>query len=388
MKNAITRLFLLLFTLCTCAQQGINYKALIKDEGGNVIVNQSITVQFQILQGVLGVKMVNLYQETNSPTTDSNGIVIVNIGEGTVEYGDFDWIDWSRDDIYLNVQIDTGGGLTDMGTTQFMAVPYALQATKTGSGIPADGTEGQILTIQGGVPVWSSPCPISFYSDTDSDGYGDPGNTLLACQPPPGYVIDNTDCDDTDATINPSVPEILDGIDNNCDGQVDEATIGDLRAGGIVFWVDPADNTHGLVCAIEDQSSGIRWNNGFDVETGATGITIGTGSANTDAIIAVQGPVETDYAAGLARAYTGGGFTDWFLPSKDEINQMSVNKLIINDTATANGGSVFGNVLGDYYWSSSERNTKEAWGQSGYNNNQNNNSKKSEVFFVRAVRAF
>jgi len=101
------------------AQHGINYKALVKDNIGNVVANQSITIQFQVLQGS---GLTNVYQETHSPTTSSNGLVILNIGQGVIDSGAFDNIDWGIDDHYLNVQIDTGSGLVDMGTTQFMAI--------------------------------------------------------------------------------------------------------------------------------------------------------------------------------------------------------------------------------------------------------------------------
>jgi len=107
------------------AQQGINYKALIKDGSGNVVANQSITVQFSILEGVANT---NVYQETYTPTTDANGFVILNIGESLVHSGTYATIDWGADTHFLNVQINTGAGLVDMGTTEFKAVPYALYA--------------------------------------------------------------------------------------------------------------------------------------------------------------------------------------------------------------------------------------------------------------------
>ena len=53
----------------------------------------------------------------------------------------------------------------------------------------------------------------------------------------------------------------------------------------------------------------------------------------------------------MAKAYAGGGYTDWFLPSKDELNLMYTNKATINTTATANGGSSFSS---SWYWSSTE----------------------------------
>ena len=93
---------------------------------------------------------------------------------------------------------------------------------------------------------------------------------------------------------------------------------------------------------------------------------------------------ETSYAAGLARAYNGGGYTDWFLPSKDELNQMYTNKATINTTAAANSGSSFSN---DSYWSSTEHIFKQAWRQRFSDGDQyttwTNNS-----YRVRAVRAF
>jgi hypothetical protein len=161
-------------------------------------------------------------------------------------------------------------------------------------------------------------------------------------------------------------------------------TIGDFVGGGVVFWVDPADNSKGLVCSIEDQSNGIQWYNGSYLTTGATGTAVETGASNTDAIIAIQGATETNYAAGIARAYNGGGFTDWFLPSKDELKQMSLNRNTINNSATTNGGVNFSGGSGSY-WSSTETGSS-AWALffgNGHEQPFNKNTSRN----VRAVRA-
>ena len=121
---------LLLFCITTSAQQGINYKALIKDGSGVIVANTTIDVKFIILDGA-----VNVYEETHAPTTDANGIVILNIGEGTPITGTYSTIDWSSNNHFINVQIDTGGGLQDMGTTAFKTVPYALHANTAASSI-------------------------------------------------------------------------------------------------------------------------------------------------------------------------------------------------------------------------------------------------------------
>ena len=169
-------------------------------------------------------------------------------------------------------------------------------------------------------------------------------------------------------------------------------SVGDFLQGGVVFYIFVdgdtgyvAGETHGLIAAVQDQSSGIRWYNGINVTTGATGTAIGTGSANTDAIINVQGPTETSYAAGLARAYTGGGHIDWFLPSKDELNKMYLNKNIINTTAAANSGSDFS---ANNYWSSTEYDSNTAWVQYFGNGGQGYYDKLNTYVNVRAVRAF
>ena len=67
------------------------------------------------------------------------------------------------------------------------------------------GTEGQVLTMVGGVATWIDPCVSSlFYADTDSDGYGDNSVFTVACAQPVGYVSNADDCDDADAAINPN----------------------------------------------------------------------------------------------------------------------------------------------------------------------------------------
>jgi hypothetical protein len=130
MKTLITLVLTILFSTLCVAQNGINYKAIIKDNLGNVVANDPVIVQFAILQGVA---QTNVYQEYHTPTTDANGLIIINIGEGTPLLGTFSAINWASDTNFLNTQIDTGTGMVDMGTTEFKTVPYALQAKNVAS---------------------------------------------------------------------------------------------------------------------------------------------------------------------------------------------------------------------------------------------------------------
>ena len=66
----------------------------------------------------------------------------------------------------------------------------------------------------------------TWYADTDGDGYGDASVAVASCGQPTGYVADDTDCDDTDATVNPDAAEVCDGLDQDCDGSVDEGATG------------------------------------------------------------------------------------------------------------------------------------------------------------------
>jgi hypothetical protein len=159
-------------------------------------------------------------------------------------------------------------------------------------------------------------------------------------------------------------------------------SIGDSYQGGKVAYIlisgDPgydANTQHGLIAATSDQSSGIQWYNGTYTTTGATGTEIGTGLSNTNTIITSQGATSTSYAAGLARAHNGGGYTDWYLPSKDELNKLYLNRIAI-------GG--FTNYI---YWSSTENDVNNAWNQYFYYGNQNFYNKNNSNY-VRAIRAF
>jgi len=213
----------------------------------------------------------------------------------------------------------------------------------------------------------------------------------------------------TTTISNANYPDCCDGLD-----------IGDFHEGGIVFWLD--GNGGGLVCDVEDLPMNVpsgttdgqaEWgcaSGHFDYSSGSgvwvptpsmtTGTAIGTGAANTAAIIAGGcGTQSNSTGASLAAvecdASTKNSYTDWFLPSRDELNEIYSHKALINAAASANGGSDF--VAGGYLylWSSSEHET-DSWGTANpdwaywqkFADGSIYPHGKSTMTHVRAVRAF
>ena len=164
--------------------------------------------------------------------------------------------------------------------------------------------------------------------------------------------------------------------------------IGDDYQGGKVAYIlqsgDPgydANVQHGLIAALADQSTGIACITGGSTQTtlnGNTSTALGTGQVNTNFMKA-----QTGYTGGAAKVCddyvnteTGTGiYSDWYLPSKDELNKLYLNRVAVGGFASA------------YYWSSSEYSSNYAWGQH-FDFGGQYYDYKSSTSYVRAVRAF
>lgn len=146
--------------------------------------------------------------------------------------------------------------------------------------------------------------------------------------------------------------------------------IGDKAHGGIVFYLDGKGG--GLVCAEEDQG-GAKW--GCNEKDIATSTRLGSGIENTNKII--KSCKETVNAAKICNDLFLNDFSDWFLPSKEELNLMYEN-------LKKDGIGCF---TAASYWSSSEYNSINAWRQL-FNDGNQTNANKNNIGYVRAVRAF
>jgi hypothetical protein len=148
--------------------------------------------------------------------------------------------------------------------------------------------------------------------------------------------------------------------------------MGTTYHGGIVFYIDNT-GLHGLVAATADLGTGSSWGCYGSAVAGADGTAMGTGNQNT--IDIAKGCAEAGTAAKVCSDYVSGGFSDWYLPSKDELNLMFQQK------------NAIGGFRLDSYWSSSEFSANQAWLQS-FNTGVAYSTNKDYGTNVRPVRAF
>lgn len=349
MKIILFYIIILLNAVGLYAQQSINYKAIISDKG-ELVQNKQVAIYFTILEEGI----TNVYSESHIENTDNHGIIILNIGEGTSSLGDFTKIDWSKEQ-FLKVDVDTGNGTVNMGTTKFNSVPNAIHAKSA-------------ERLIGGIKTYKAGAGISIAD----------------------YVISKR-----------------------------KHAIGDVVFGGVVFWVNETgdhglvcslENVSDNAIWMEQVVANVN-----DVEkvmyTQSNGI--GAGKLNTAIILSanvVEKVSNTNFAAFLCARYGYDYLTnfnvivqtedwdgsylygDWYLPSVYEFSLMYLNKDFLNDIFKANGGQEFDNE----YWSSNEETEDFGYSITNYNNawvysmndNQITSYTKNIEFSVRAVRSF
>ena len=167
-------------------------------------------------------------------------------------------------------------------------------------------------------------------------------------------------------------------------------SIGDYHQGGVIFYLN--GNGGGLICDITDIASPLNqvgWGCVTDSVAGAASTSIGGGFSNTTDII--NGCNEVGYAAEICYNLTKAGYSDWYLPSKDELNEMYINKTTINTTSISNGGYALNISDDDEYWSSTQGHQEENGGYGFIQRFGDGHQKtrwKSNLACARAIRNF
>lgn len=296
MKKIITVCAVLLMTASVFAQapEKMSYQAVVRDGSNALVSSTAVGMQISILQGSASGTAV--YVETQTPTSNANGLVSLEIGAGTVVSGTFNTIDWANGPYFIKTETDPTGGTsyTITSTSQLLSVPYALHAKTAES-------------VTGG---------------SSNDFY-----------------------------------------------------LGQDTLGGIVFYIyiGSDGNQHGLI--VNKNESTAQWQSS-GTTTNAT--RSWDGAYNT-------GLMTSSPAANYVNGLTDGGFTDWYLPSIDELSILWHNRFHVNNALNAGGFTLLSNTA--FYWSSTESNASYAFNFNFYFGYSSTNL-KAITHSVRAVRAF
>lgn len=320
MKKLITILGVFSLCISSFAQSPAKFSyQAVVRDDAGMLVSNSLT-PIQISIIQTTISGSAVYVETHTPTTNLNGLLSIEVGAGTLVSGSINTVDWEADNFYIKSEIDVNN-----------------DANYDVTGI------SQLISV-----------PYALHANSLTGGINADYIASLVAR--------------IEALENPSAAP---------------AVVGEFRDGGVVIWVDPADDQHGLVCAVTDLGAIMSWGcHGTDIP-GANSYAIGNGLANTTAIVGTCTTV--GIAAELAFNATMNGYSDWYLPTNNELNEMYSNRVVINSTATANGGTAF---LGTYgYWSSTQTSANGANMRFFDNGNTVANAKGGSGR-VRAVRAF
>jgi uncharacterized protein (TIGR02145 family) len=123
--------FLIQLVAFAQAPDKFSYQAVIRNTANELISNQQVGVKISILQGSETGTIV--YSETHTPTTNVNGLISLQVGNGNIISGDLNSINWSNGPYFIQTETDPNGGsaYSIMNLTQMMSVPYALYAAKS-----------------------------------------------------------------------------------------------------------------------------------------------------------------------------------------------------------------------------------------------------------------
>ena len=352
MKKIITICAAVLMTASVFAQSPnkMSYQAVIRNNSNALVTSSAVGMRISILQTTPSGTAV--YVETQTPTTNANGLVSIEIGGGTVVSGNFANINWANGPYFVKTETDPTGGTSYSitGTSQLLSVPYALYAANSGSSTPgpqgATGNQGN----QGFTGAQGNQGNQGIQGATGAQGATGP-------EGPAGF-----------------------GAFTHY--------IGEEFGGGVIFHLrkDAQGVEHGLIIDKIDLSSAHVWSNLQYPLIGPSAQSLWDGLSNSNAIVGQAG--HTSSASALCLNSTNGAQSDWYLPSIDELSLLWHSRFNVNKSLSAIGGAI---VLSTplSYWSSTEL---------GYNSNSAYYFKfgsgyadvtsKYYTQYVRAVRAF
>lgn len=371
MKKPILILLIIILNVSVWAQppHKFSYQAMVRDNENQLVIGQTIGMQISILQGTIFGESV--YIETQSPTTNENGLVSIEIGANTatVLHGNMADIEWSDGNFYIKTEIDPTGGTvyTITSTSQLLSVPYALYSAV------ADSVSGDIAEMDPEFLAWDKSTGISITEDQVRNL-----GTYIVEETDPVYSSSVASGITESDTINwrHKQDQLTAGngisLIDNVISRSNDFYLGQNTLGGIVYYIyTGADNQrHGLIVSKTETSA--AWQKIFST----TNATRSWDGAFNSALMN-NSPAKDS----IVNNFT----TEWYLPSIDELillwhNRFHVNKSLYQaDTTLLSENAI--------YWSSSEYNKASAY-RLHFNVGTSNFYGKTTRFRIRAVRSF
>lgn len=432
MKKLLT--FCSLCILCANAicqvPERMGYQAVVRSTSGELVRSQAVGLRLSILKGSITGTVV--YEETQNPTTNTNGLFTVQIGNGTVVNGSISGIDWSDDTYFIKTETDPEGGTdyTIAGTSQLIAVPYAFHARTADSLIGgvneadpvysrslASGITSQDTAYWNRHNILIETDPI--YSQSVSSGITSQDtaywnrHTIVVETDPTfisslAYGITSADTafwnqkldHEQDSSITNEIQVISRNglavtlsngggsytdsvnvytagtnitIKNNVISSRPYFYLGQDTMDGIVFYLyrDSLGIQHGLITAKKD-SAGLWQQPSNETVTGAT--SSWDGKSNMSKM--TNSPIKS-YVSGLGSA--------WYIPSNDELSLLWHNRYNVNRGLSKAGYTEIGRYD---YWSSTELDKYKAYSFDCATGIFKWSYNKAQSISVRAIRAF
>jgi hypothetical protein len=433
MKKLYAIFFAALLSVSMVAQspQKMSFQAVIRNSSNVLVTSSQVGMRISILQSSAAGPAV--YVETQTPSTNANGLASLEIGGGVLVSGNFSTIDWSAGPYFIKTETDPAGGTvySITGTTQLLSVPYSLHSTTAESlsgtitetdpvfgASPSNGITSPLIsnwnTAYGWgnhtglyrplsyVPAWSEITNNPFLFSAPASGqllkyngtnwvnftpdFALSGHTHLdATTSVSGFMsgtdktkldgLQNADGSETKVSAGSNVTVTGSGTTGNpyLINSAPAHYIGESYNGGVIFYVDHTGQ-HGLICSMIDLSTSQAWSNVVTI-IGVTAQSDWNGQGNTNAITGQIG--HTGGAANLCDTYTNadygtGVFSDWYLFSIHQLNLLWEALYEVDKTLDSDLNSATTTIGKAPYWSSTEDVTGNPWYLNFYTGNYDN----------------
>lgn len=349
----------------------LSYQAVLRNVNNTLMINIKVGMRISIIKG--SEFGPSVYVETQNAKTNMNGLISLQIGAGEFIYGNYRTIDWSEGPYFLKTEIDPFGGTdyTIISVQQILSVPFSMYADH------AKFADTIIGDIDENDPIFSKSVAQSI-TRANISAWNNKVDSTVESDP----IFMNWNKSYHDLSAKPSIGDSIRAIANGSEtklsaGQHISITgtgtlaspysiqannvfthyIGEYFEGGIVFHIyrDSLGIEHGLIVSQSDLSMDSQWSS-IDTLIGNNAKSTWNGLSNTQAIS--NDTTILISAAKACKNLVQANYSDWYLPSIDELYIMFSHRFDINRRLSQVNGS---QLIGlSSYWSSTELDKTDA----------------------------